>query len=63
MCFTQRAREGKFHFVSPPLDTSALGGERQHSGRGGELGGGDALRGEKWTWRREVDSEETWTRE
>jgi hypothetical protein len=24
---------------------------------------GDALRGEKWTWRREVDSEETCTRE
>jgi len=23
----------------------------------------DALGGEKWTWRREVDSEGTWTRE
>jgi hypothetical protein len=23
----------------------------------------DALGGEKWTWRREVNSEETWTRE
>jgi len=31
-------------FFSPPLDSSALGGERQHSGRGGELGGGGCTR-------------------
>ena len=40
VCFTQSAREGKFHFFSPQLDTSA---------------------GEKCTWSREVDSEETCT--
>jgi len=52
VCFTQRTREGKFHSFSPPLDSSALGGERQHSGCGGELGGGGC------TTRREVDLEE-----
>jgi hypothetical protein len=57
VCFTQRAREGKFHSVSPPLDSSALAGETQHSGRRGELGGGGC------SWRREVNWEATWTRE
>jgi len=52
VCFTPRAREGKFHLFSPPLDSSALGGERQHSERGGELGGWGCTR------RREVDLEE-----
>jgi len=31
---------GNFIFFLARLDSSALGGERQHSGRGGELGGG-----------------------
>jgi hypothetical protein len=33
VCFTQRAREGKFHFFSPPLDSSAQGGEKWKWGR------------------------------
>ena len=49
MCFTHRAREGKFNFFSPPPDSSALGRERQHLGRGCELAGGGCSR------RREVD--------
>ena len=38
-------------FFSPPLDSSALGGERQHSGRRGEFVGGGCTR------RRKVDLE------
>jgi hypothetical protein len=53
--FTQRAREGKFNYFSPQLDSSALGGERLHSGREGEQAGSG------YTRRREVDSEEMWT--
>jgi len=52
VCFTQMAREGKFHLFSPPLDSSALEGERRHLGCGGELGAGGCTR------RREVDLEE-----
>ena len=47
-----KGQGGEISFFSPLLDSSTLGGERQHSGRGGELGGGG------WTRRREVDSEE-----
>jgi len=48
---------GNFISFSPPPARSAHRGQRQHSGHGGELGGGGC------TWRSEVDSEETWDRE
>jgi hypothetical protein len=35
---------GNFIFFSPPLDSSPLEAGRQHSGRGGELGGGGRTR-------------------
>ena len=61
MCFTQRAREGKFHFFHHHWIVAHS--EENGSTRDVEMNleAGDALGGEKWTWRREVDSEETWT--
>jgi len=47
-----KGKGGKNSFFSPPLDSSTRGGERQHSGCGGELGGDGCTR------RRELDLEE-----
>jgi hypothetical protein len=63
VCFTQRAREEKFHFFHHHWIVAHS--EEKGSTRDAEvnLEAGYTLRGEMWTWRREVDSEETWTRE
>jgi hypothetical protein len=63
VCFAQRAREGKFHFLCHHHWIVAHAKEKGSS-RDAEvnLKAGDALRAEKWTWRREVESEEIWTR-
>jgi len=45
-------------FLSPPLASSALRGERQNSDTEVNLEAGDALGGAKWTRRSEVDSQE-----
>jgi hypothetical protein len=58
VCFTQRAREGKFvffhnHWIAAQWEEKSSTWDTEVN-----LEAGDALRGDKWTWRREVGWEE-----